>query len=263
MFSLINGGCFSRHSTDFFMNRPNGLPHYLFLIIRSDSELVVNGTPQTIKPNSVLIIRPNTPYSYHNPHGDYLDDWLHFECSSEDLALLPDTILNHGFPIQNPALLTTYLQQMLWEQNFAPSDSRDYYVDSLFRILLRHVTYDVQTRSTEDYHPYRFKLQNLRLELQAAPYQHYTAETLARRLDISPSYFQHLYKLFFHIPFRSDLIQMRIDYAKEQITSENIPLEQIAYACGYSSEVHFYRQFLAQTGMTPGEYRKQYTKKNQ
>jgi len=49
-----------------------------------------------------------------------------------------------------------------------------------------------------------------------------------------------------------------VDYAKELITSTTLPLEQIAYACGYSNEIHFYRQFLRKTGMTPGEYRKHY-----
>ena len=52
---------------------------------------------------------------------------------------------------------------------------------------------------------------------------------------------------------------MRIEYAKELIISTNLPLEHIAYSCGYSNEVHFYRQFLSKTGMTPGDYRKNYT----
>ncbi len=77
-------------------------------------------------------------------------------------------------------------------------------------------------------------------------------------LEINPSYFQCLYKQFFNVAFQSDIINIRIDYAKELITSTTMTLEQIAYACGYSNEVHFYRQFLSKVGMTPGEYRNTY-----
>ena len=262
MFTIIRGGCFSRHSPDFFMQRPDGLPYYVLLIIKTNSELTIKEHHQICRPDSALIIRPNTPYSYKNPNGEYIDDWIHFSCSPEDLAMLDDSMFHKSFPISNTRLLTTYIQQLLWEQNFGIKDSKDYYVDTLFHILLRHLYDDYHAQYTDEYNPYRFKLQNLRLEIQAAPYKKYSAQEIADRFDISASYFQHLYKLFFHVPFHTDIINMRIDYAKEMITCTSLSLEQIAYSCGYLSEVHFYRQFLTKMGMTPGEYRKIYSIKS-
>jgi AraC family transcriptional regulator of arabinose operon len=168
-------------------------------------------------------------------------------------------MFQRSFPISNTRLLTTYIQQILWENNFTAPEEKEYYVDTLFRILLRHICTDFQSGIVSDYNPYQYKMQKIRIELAAAPYKKYTAKEFANRLEISASYFQSLYKTLFGVPFQADIIQMRIDYAKELITCTNLPLEQVAYTCGYTNEVHFYRQFLAKTGMTPGDYRRIYS----
>ena len=49
---------------------------------------------------------------------------------------------------------------------------------------------------------------------------------------------------------------MRIEHAKYILTTTDLTLEQIAEICGYSNEVHFYRQFKQITGLTPSKYRK-------
>ena len=36
----------------------------------------------------------------------------------------------------------------------------------------------------------------------------------------------------------------------------SLPVSQILLQCGYQTEIHFFRQFKAITGMTPGEYRR-------
>ena len=90
--------------------------------------------------------------------------------------------------------------------------------------------------------------------MQSQAYKNFTPAELAASLDVSPSYFQHLYKEFFGIPFKTDLINMRIEYAKDLILNTNLKLEQIALMSGYSNEIHFYRQFRQKTRMTPREY---------
>ena len=79
--------------------------------------------------------------------------------------------------------------------------------------------------------------------------QHQTsinAEDFADTLGISKSYFQHLYKEFFGVSFQQDYIQMRIAYAQDLLETSDMPMEQIAEICGYTNEVHFYRQFKKQ-----------------
>jgi len=167
MFSVIRGGCFSRHSPGFIMERPHGVPYYVLLIIKTYAELEIEGVPRVCKPDSALLIKPGTPYSYKNPDGVYADDWIHFTCTSEDLSRYGTAIFHTGFPINNTRVLTTYIRQMLWESHFSVSPSKEAYVDTLFQLLLNHIYEDFNTNTIEEYNPYRYKLQRLRLEIQA------------------------------------------------------------------------------------------------
>lgn len=257
MYTIINGGYFTKHPPSFSMERPMGFAHHVFLYIRSEAVLCINGHHYTVTPNSYLFIKPNTPYSYSNPKGSYMDDWIHFDCNKGDL--LPPHLFHIPFSCNNPAVISAYMEQLVWENNFAPEEFRQENTQQLFQIILRHVLQDFYNQNS--YQPYQFQMQKQRISMQSAPYMNHRAEAMARSLDISLSYYEHLYKSFFGQSFRSDLIFMRINYAKELIKNTTLPMEQIAYKCGYHSEVHFYRQFLAKTGTTPGDYRNSNNKK--
>ncbi len=256
MYQIINGGYFTRHPQTFSMERPLGFEHYVFLFIRSEAVLTISGRNYTVVPNSYLFIKPHTPYSYSNPNGAYMDDWIHFECGEEDTGLLPISLFHKPFSCNNPAIISTYVEQLVWELNFAPEEFRLENTKQLFQIILRHVLQDFFNQN--NYHPYRFHMQKQRISMQSSPYINHQAESMAHSLGISLSYYEHLYKSIFGQSFRSDLIAMRIDYAKELLRTTTMPLEQLAYKCGYNSEIHFYRQFLAKTGTTPGDYRKKH-----
>ncbi len=258
MYQIINGGYFTKHPQTFYMERPSGFEHYVFLFIRSEAVLSISGHTYTVAPDSYLFIKPHTPYSYSNPNGVYMDDWIHFDCDEEEVRQFPLSLFHTPFPCNNPSIISTYTEQLVWEMNFAPEEFRQENTRQLFQIILRHVFHDFNNQSC--YQPYRFQMQKQRISMQSAPYLKHSADTMSVALGISLSYYEHLYKAFFGQSFRTDLISMRIDYAKELLKTTSMPLEQLALKCGYNSEVHFYRQFLAKTGTTPGDYRKKNNK---
>ncbi len=255
MFNIINGGIYTRHPATFFMERKHGFDRYVLLIIKSESLLTIQERKWMISPNNALLITPHTPYSYYNPNGQYIDDWLHFECEKEDLSCFDEKSHNTPFALSNPVLLTTYFQQLLYENNYAPFQLRKSHTDNLFHIIADHLMYDFHNPAVTPYSPYLYPLQKLRMEMQAAPQNAGNAKEAADKIGISLSYFQHLYKKFFDISYQKDLIQMKISNAKELLRTTSLSVEQIAYSCGYSQPVHFFRQFQNITGMSPGRYR--------
>ena len=100
------------------------------------------------------------------------------------------------------------------------------------------------------------ELRRLRRELRKAPELDWSLEELAKRLNISKSYVQKLYKTHFGISYMDDLIDARISMAKQLLQTTDLQVTEIAEICGYHNDVHFMRQFKNKTGLSPSEYRK-------
>lgn len=257
MIQAIIGGCETRHPSTFQMSRPKGLPNYLLLIVRTHGEFQVNGEFFSVAPSQAIILAPNTPYSYGNPNGNYIDDWLHFNIqqSSYEQKLLE--MSNKPFPIDNQNLFTFCIRQILWELSYNKSPFAQDNMDVLFSLLFNHLIDAYTTKDNiKNRIPFQRSLQLLRLEIENSVNEKHNIQEEARKLNISESYFQYLYKKLFGISFQKDLIHMRVEHAKYVITTSNLPLKNVAELCGYTNEVHFYRQFKKLTGTSPAKFRK-------
>ena len=84
------------------MSRPEGLPNYVLLLIRSCGEFEIDGKSYTVLPGHAVLFAPGTPYSYGNPEGEYQDDWLHFEGPEDSRVRELRRIANRPFPVRDP-----------------------------------------------------------------------------------------------------------------------------------------------------------------
>ena len=256
MYTIYRGGYNSKHPKDYLMSRPKGLYCYLFLIIKSPASLEIDARPFTIHSASAIIISPNTPYQYSGLDCEYINDWLYFDCTDADFVSKYESLFNHPIPLSNSMQFSQHFQHIIWENHYALEQFRNENVSMLFEVFFNKLLQEEQTVKTQHpYNPYVSRLQKLRMDMLSRPYHNFTPAELATKLNVSPSYFQFLYKEYFGVPFKTDLINMRLEYAQGLIIETTLPFEEIAYQCGYSNEIHFYRQFKAKMGMTPGEYR--------
>lgn len=253
----IMGGYETRHPRPYLMSRPDGLAHYVLLIIRSGGEFLLDGTVYTVRPGSALVIAPGTSYSYGNPQGDYVDDWLHFSLTEPSRAERIRRMANTPFPVGNMELYTFCIRQILWELSYGDPDYAGENMESLFGLLFNHLFAAWQVRDgRKEEAAYYDELQMVRLDVRNHFSQPHSIEEISRRLGISASYFQFLYKKHFGVSFHDDLIQMRLEQAKYTLLTSSLTIDQVAESCGYSNEVHFYRQFKKRTGVTPSRFRR-------
>ncbi len=255
MFQIYRGGCNTRHSDNFFMSRPEGTSTYLLLVVKTPALFHVDNRTVDVTPCQAVVITPGTPYSYSNPCGEYMDDWLHFDCPGEDA--LNGLAVNNFFQIANADLISFYIRQLLTEQAYTDISCRQENIDSLMRVLLNHLyLFSQNKRAVRGYGPYDSALRQARITLQSNIASPPSAEKLASQIGISVSHFQHLYTNLFGIPFQKDIIQIRVNYVKYLLETSGLTMEQIMENSGYFSETHFYRQFRQMTGMTPADYRR-------
>ena len=255
MYTIYRGGYNSKHPAGFCMSRPNGIYCYLFLIIKSSAKLEIAGESFDVKSNTAVIIKPNVPYQYAAAEGEYKNDWLYFDCTEERFEEEYRELFHRPVFLQDAIQLAQYVKNIVWEKSYASEKYRKQNVSSLMQVLINKMYQEaLNAKVQSEYSPYASKLQELRLTMQSRPEKNFTPTELAEKIKVSPSYFQFLYKSFFGVPFKTDLIQMRLEYARELIVETDLSLEQIAQLCGYNNEIHFYRQFKAKIGMTPREY---------
>ena len=81
-----------------------------------------------------------------------------------------------------------------------------------------------------------------------------TIETLANEACLSPFHFARAFKAATGVAPHAYLTQRRIEQAKSWIV-EGLPLAEIAYRLGFSSQAYFTKWFKRLVGATPGAYR--------
>ena len=80
-------------------------------------------------------------------------------------------------------------------------------------------------------------------------------ESMAERVNISKSYFSHMFKKETGSSFIDYVNNVRIDRAKELLISSNMRVNEIASEVGIHNPNYFGIIFKKLTGMTPGDYR--------
>ena len=80
--------------------------------------------------------------------------------------------------------------------------------------------------------------------------------TLYRIANVSSRYYERLFFQKFGVTPKAYILKLKMEYAKELLLSEKIPINDIAQKLGYSDVYHFGKIFKKNTGYTPSQYRK-------
>ncbi|WP_244601270.1 MULTISPECIES: helix-turn-helix domain-containing protein [Rhodopseudomonas] len=80
---------------------------------------------------------------------------------------------------------------------------------------------------------------------------------LAQLIDLSPSHFARGFRQSLGVAPRNFLLERRVARAKDLIQSTDLPLSEVALACGLSDQAHLSRIFRRFTGTTPNAWRRQ------
>ena len=85
-------------------------------------------------------------------------------------------------------------------------------------------------------------------------------ESVAKHTFMNPGYLSKLLKMYTNETYIDYLTKIRINKAKELLTSTDYKVSAIGNAVGYNYSQHFHKIFKKVVGITPIEYRKKNTK---
>lgn len=86
-----------------------------------------------------------------------------------------------------------------------------------------------------------------------------TLKTLGNKFHMSPKYFSVYFQKHFARNFSDYLMAVRIENAKKLLSGTDAGMELVAQQSGFSSSSYFIRVFREASGITPGQYRKEFT----
>ena len=256
---IVNVGYNYRHSSDFCVDRPYGSGDCLLLIIKTAAFVILNGEKVEVAPNSILIFKKGTPQFYGANCGEYVNDWLHFEIDESeeraisDLKIPFDTVIS----LHDVTQFSDFIK-CIFRERYSVNLHKDTAMQCYFDLITLKISEEINQRSFENEHQYYDRFCVMRNEIRLEPQKDWSIDLICKKMHISRSYLQHLYKLFFGTSIISDIKHYRIEYAKYLLISTNMTVSDISGACGYKNDVHFMRIFKDLIGISPSEFRKKH-----
>jgi AraC-like DNA-binding protein len=92
------------------------------------------------------------------------------------------------------------------------------------------------------------------MAVQSKPEYNWRIAEMAAMAKLSEPRFTVLYREFFKVSPKQDLIQIRLEKAKYLLMNNAVTVQEVANMTGYDSVYHFIRQFKKVVGCSPGKY---------
>lgn len=242
------------HDKNFNIVRPQGLDEYLLLIIRSKAYFGPENDRLKIGPNSLIVFHKNTPQYFGADRDLYVNDWISFDLNTEEEKFFKQTVVFDKI-VQSEAIDVLSQIVMLMQKEWYSSSTYKEEILNLYFKIIQEKLGEIFSSSGQNKIYYK-NLLSIRMTIYNKPWIKYSVKDLASELNISESYFHHLYKKYFEISPIADAINSRVEYSKQLLSSSNYSVREISEMLNYKNDTQFMKQFKLITNMTPSEYRK-------
>ncbi|WP_277376134.1 helix-turn-helix transcriptional regulator [Paenibacillus polymyxa] len=255
MLKLFSCGYHTIHHEGIVRNRPNGSGNYTFVFFNSRAEVKLHENTTIVPKNTFVFFQPQTPHYYRELESPFINDWFH--CNGYDFHKF---LLNINFPLDtlidasDPLLISRCIMEL---QNSYRLDGtlREHIIDCDLRSFFMKLS-DLRERTApHQLNRYYIQFTELRNDLYRYSHKKLSVKELALQLNLSKSYFQHIYKELFGCSVMTDIINARLEHARYLLDHSALSVTQIANSCGYENDTHFMRQFKKFVGVSPRKYR--------
>lgn len=236
----------------------NGTDDFLIVLFKSPCTVFTSYGYQDVFPLSLGVFNKTLRQEYYCSDSEFIHDYIRFEPETDAEYLLLEEIELHSI-FSCFADETEPLFKLAAAEFYSERIYKHKMLDLLTNtILTKAAEYSYNSKAAHNTNERLFI--ELRSELYSNPQSLPAIETAANRLHISCSYFQSLYKKQFGITFGKDLINSRLEKAKQLLINTDYSIYSIALSCGYENVEHFCRQFRKNLDITPNAYRKKHRK---
>lgn len=246
---LASIGVNELHDGNYSVDRKDYFDTYLLLLLKTPALFCFDDEWMEMPETTAILYAPKSVQQYKAIGNTYIDDWVHIKADPREIERFQ---IKQNCPLLIKDVERTYTIFRVMKEEYYCNSTCTNVVSSLLDTLLlklaeASIIKDDRIRS----------LSKLHKDIRQFPMKNWNLADVSRMVSLSISRFEALYSKEFGISFGADVINSRLEYAKELLVSSDLSVKQISVKCGYNSESYFSRQFKQSEGMTPIEYRRQ------
>lgn len=246
----------------FILDRPKGIPHYVFIHFKTPVSYTIEGRESRLTPGACVICPPNTASTIFS-EGQLIHDWMHLTGDVGEMLEAYSLECGQIYYVRDSAYISR-LVQSLEREFYSSMPYKNDLIEAKLREMFIHIARETENEEmSEDVKADVYEaFKRLRIAAFANIAEDPSVADMARSVHLSESRFHALYKQIFGISPKNDLIIARIERAKNLLEQNKYNNSEIAAMTGYTNEYHFIRQFRKIEGITPKEYAKAKAKTN-
>lgn len=248
-------GCDTSHQIGEFCKRKTST-YYFIACFSTPFIYESKGRLRTGNTGDFLITPPGS-IVYHGPQSDnecFINDWIYVK--GDDLTSLLEQYpipFNKAFYIGNKNYLKNCIKKIQKEFPLKPTGYENliscYLTEAIIHI---HRLYQHQKQSNVS----MSRIESIKEMVSQDLSKNWTLQEMAELSGYSVSHFSTLYAQRFGLSPKADLIDSRIQLAKQMLYYSEYSITEIARQCGFQNIYYFSNHFKNVTGMSPSEYTK-------
>lgn len=236
--------------------RPRGGGTYLLLRFLTPMTVYLEGEVVVAQQGACLLYTPEYSQDYRAVK-EFQNSYVHFLADRRILADM-NVPLNEVFYPERLCEIDLCFEGL--QEEFLTKDSNsDHMTDALLRralVLLSRRPERRQLPKTEGDMLYR-DFQRARLQMLTQCERSWNIASMCKLVHLEKSQFYTCYVRFYGISPKADLLNARMEKAKNLLSNEALQVQQVAELCGFLSPAHFARQFKKRFGFSPAAFAKQ------
>ena len=222
----------------------------MWLVCSGNGKAWLNKDTYELSRGSCFLFRPGVQgYIEHDKNRPLHVLAVHFSGLTENESL--PNLYRHFTEIE---LLETLLYRLIQAYQTQKTVAAKRWLGAAVQTL-QEADNDIKNRFTA---PYEKLLKKFCKDIRQEPHRWWSVSELAEQAGVCPDHFSRIFREAIGIGPEEFIISSRLAMVKKQLRFSNLPLKRIAELCGYNTVQFFNRQFKDKTGITPGQFRRDY-----
>lgn len=216
----------------------------------------INGYPYECSPGTICLL---SPFDYHTFHLS--DSDVSTYCLSFSENVLTKEVLYALNNTWTPCVMEVcHISEDIQTIETEISEAKPLYLSAVNAIVNKLVIYLLRNAASDPfpYGSHKSEVRNSIAYIRSHFHEPITLEEVANAVNVTPNHFCKYFKKITGTTFKDFLLELRLEYAMQQILLTSDSITDICFESGFNSTSYFAKSFKALFGKSPTAFRSEY-----